>query len=165
MGQVSVKFHRDCWKCYSLWEEWDGYIGRTVAIWYKWKKKKKKKEFIAMNATHLHEVDYCLDGILQSGEKDSLITFNNWLLRIYTSIFLILMPITLIENLNFTFSRNFQFYSFNFQIQLNLIVIHSCFKFRILSLKIVTDMWTRFYSIIFSKRILKDKLNLIIWWK
>lgn len=30
-----------------------------------------------MNATHLHEVDYCLDGILQSGEKDSLITFNN----------------------------------------------------------------------------------------
>lgn len=32
-----------------------------------------------MNATHLHEVDYCLDGILQSfsEEKDSLITFNN----------------------------------------------------------------------------------------
>lgn len=80
-----------------------------------------------MNATHLHEVDYCLDGILQSGEKDSLITFNNWLLRIYTSIFLIFMPITLIENLNFfkkfsilllQFSNPIKFncYSFMFQI-------------------------------------------------
>lgn len=81
--------------------------------------KKKKKEFIAMNATHLHEVDYCLDGILQSfsEEKDSLITFNNWLLRIYTSIFLILMPITLIQNSKyFNSSRNFQFYFFDFQI-------------------------------------------------
>lgn len=82
-----------------------------------------------MNATHLHEVDYCLDGILQSGEKDSLITFNNWLLRIYTSIFLILMPITLIEKFKFYFFKKFsilllQFlnpikfncYSFMFQI-------------------------------------------------
>lgn len=81
-----------------------------------------------MNATHLHEVDYCLDGILQSGEKDSLITFNNWLLRIYTSIFLILMPITLIKSKFYFFKKfsilllqfsnpiKFNCYSFMFQI-------------------------------------------------
>lgn len=56
----------------------------------------------------------------ESEEKDSLIAFNNWLLRIYTSILLILMPITLIQNLNFSFF----FKKFlDFRIQLNLIVI------------------------------------------
>lgn len=41
------------------------YIGR-ISWRYDISEKKKKKEFIGMNATHLHEVDYCLDGILQS---------------------------------------------------------------------------------------------------
>lgn len=96
------------------------YIGRIS--WRYDISEKKKKKGIYRYECHSFTWSRLLSrrNSPESEEKDSLIAFNNWLLRIYTSILLILMPITLIQNLNFSFF----FKKFlDFRIQLNLIVI------------------------------------------